>query len=113
MRWLSSRLRICLLLLLCRFCRCLAGSWLLLSRLSHSLHLLPLNLTQSIQLVHLIFFDADNALNFGVATAADIVADKEFVDKFVIAVETQSYFVGEVHGRVEKLLVGQLHGSVN
>ena len=77
------------------------------------MHLLPLELTESIQLVHLVFFDSNNALNFGVATAADIVADEEFVDELVLTVEAQSNFIGEVHERVEELLVCQLHRSVD
>ena len=86
---------------------------LLTAVLCLGLYLLTLDLTKSIELVHLILFDSNDTLNFRVAASPDIIADKEFVDKLVFAIETQSYFVGKVHGRVEELLVGQLHGSVD
>ena len=64
------------------------------------------------QLVHLTTLDSDDSLDLGVTSFSDVVANKEFIDKFVFALLSESDFISEVHGRVEELLVGQLHGSV-
>ena len=73
--------------------------------LEHKLMLL-MSLSQAMQLVHLTAFHPYDSLNFGVATPADIVAHKEFIDKLVVAFCSQADLVGEVHGGVEEFLVG-------
>ena len=64
------------------------------------------------QLVHLTALDSDDSLHLGVTSFADVVANEELIDKLVFAFLSESDFISEVHGRVEELLVGQLHGSI-
>lgn len=64
------------------------------------------------QLVHLTALDSDDSLHFGVTSFADVVANEELIDKLVFTLLSESDFISEVHGRVEELLVGQLHGSI-
>ena len=48
--------------------------------------------------MHLTALDPDDALDLGVTTAPDIVANKELVYELVFPFQAQADLVGEVHG---------------
>ena len=47
-----------------------------------------MELTQSVQLSHLITLNADDALDFRVATTSDIIANKELIDKLIVPIHS-------------------------
>lgn len=79
-----------------------------LSRLRSAL-LFPLLLKQ---LLELRLAKPDDSLDPAETASANVVADQEFVDKFVAAFQPKFDFIGEVHGGLEEVLVRYELGSV-
>ena len=75
-------------------------------------HLQLLLRFEALELGHLTALDSDHAFDLGVAAPSDVVADQELIDEPVPVLLSDAHLIGEIHRRVEELLVRQQHSRL-